>query len=311
MPFHSIIVPHKNRAMNLAVCLSSLAHSAKICKVSDKDFEVIVVGDTPRGLQHSFCRTVAFTRCPPVRLAPNEPTPYHKTAVLNAGIDSARGDVLSFLDADAVVGPRWFQNIAILEGDSPIKVAYRVRYAEYEPWQGQWIKKFSEYEKHRLAFEAYGEAHDDWAQRINNKEVPLGKPFGNSQHSIRRDVLGDLRYDERYVGRGFDDIHFARALAEKYGERYRAEMITDGPHALFHIRHRQSPGFNAGPRNERNKRLYHNEPVTWYLCPNARVAEGVQVGNPMARTVWPPNEWQLSLAIPGLDTVIEVEDANP
>ena len=39
--------------------------------------------------------------------------------------------------------------------------------------------------------------------------------MGNSQFSIRRDKLGDLKFDERYIGRGHEDIAFNRAIAEQ------------------------------------------------------------------------------------------------
>ena len=311
MPLHSIIIPSLNRDKHLSVCLASIHHSAQVCGVPITDFEIVVAGETMI-VERGF-RLIQFKNVPSVELGPNEAMPYHKTAALNTAMDCARGDVFSFLDADAVVGPRWMENVKRLEQDDTLtKLAYRVKYATFTRWDSdsttktwQWaFENWDDLAGCPVVFEAYGQADNDWAERIRKGETPVGPRYGNSQFSIRRDKLYGLRFDERYIGRGFDDIHFNRAIAEYHGVAYRCEIVTDGPRALFHIKHPQSPGFEAGDWNRRNERLYRNQSKTYYVCPDVETAEDILAKNPHAETVTPGNEWQLSRAIAGLDAII-------
>lgn len=304
---HSIIIPALNRDRHLAVCLASIHHSARVCQVSN--FEIVVAGDTV--IRDVGFRLISFKNATPVELGPNEPMPYWKTAAQNTGLASAAGDTLTFLDADAVVAPRWFENLERLEDDALTKLAYRVKYATYTEWGNghNWLWAFEHYDELAgcgIAFEAYGAADHDWSHRISQGDSPAEEPFGNSHFSIRRDRLGNLRFDERYIGRGYDDIHFNRLIADHYGDAYRCEIVTDGSHALFNIQHPQSDNFCAGPWNERNRRLFYGEPRTYYSCPDLSTAERMLAQDPHCEAVWPGNEWKLSRAVPGLDKIFHI-----
>ena len=315
---HSFIIPHHNRESHLAVCLGSLMAAMGD---EDEDYEVIIAGtikQLPWSLDKSrivFRETDPFAK---TELGVNEPPPFHKTKLLNVALDAAHGKTITFLDADAVVGPKFRENLARLEDDTLTKLAYRVKYAAFTEWAvdagKQWLWAFEHWDDLAgcsTAFEAYGTA-DNNCSRLDPLTdcAPWGKPFGNSHFSIRRDKLGDLRFDERYIGRGYDDIHFNRLIAEAHGDAYRCQIITDGPHALFNIKHPQSDCFCAGRWNERNRRLYYSDPRTFFVCPNCRTAERVKGHIDPRGTVvaWEPNvRWQLSEAIPGLDTIIHVK----
>jgi hypothetical protein len=65
--------------------------------------------------------------------------------------------------------------------------------------------------------------------------MPRGLTFGNSQFSMCRDVLGDLRYNEAFVGRGYEDLWFIRETWKRAPASYRAEIITDADHGLLHV----------------------------------------------------------------------------
>lgn len=290
MPVHAIVIPERNRHKHLDVCLAAIRHSAKVCGVEDYEIRV-VDGNNP-----------------PVELGPNEPMPYWKAHYLNLGIDHTDSRFVTFLDADAVVGPRFMENVMRLEDDTLTKLAYRVRYAPFATNEHEWADRFETYETWPLAYEAYGQADQDRSDNLAQCNGEIRPAFGNSQFSIRRDVLGDLRFDERYIGRGWEDLDMNRSIAERYGDRYRCEMVTDGPHAMFHIKHRHTPGYNASPWNERNRRLFYGEAKTWYACPDLETAEATLAANPQAEAVWPPSDrWLLSRAIPGLDTIIRLE----
>jgi hypothetical protein len=70
--------------------------------------------------------------------------------------------------------------------------------------------------------------------------VPFGPhAFGNSQFSIRRDVLGDLRFDEAYECAAYEDISFIRAVWRKYRPRYTGLILTDPDYAFLHLFHQR------------------------------------------------------------------------
>ena len=84
----------------------------------------------------------------------------------------------------------------------------------------------------RKGYEAYGR-HARQQAPVTDKH----QPWGNSQFSIRRDTLADLRYDEEYVGYGLEDQDLMMRLEHRLGESYRSFIWTDGQHAMFHLEH--------------------------------------------------------------------------
>ena len=312
MPKHSIIVPHANRDKHLAVCLMSIHNSAEVCGLGWDDYLITVVGEMKPPFTTHHTRFIAAAPYASVDLGPNEPAPFYKTRLLNIGIEAAHGDTFTFLDADAVVGPLFFENLTRLEDDTLTKLAYRVRYAPYCEWPGEWADRFVRYDSGRfgLAFEAYGAAERDCSQGSLPPSADMAV-FGNSQMSIRRDKLGDLRFDKRYIGRGYEDLSFNRAIAEAHGAAYRCEIVTDGPHAMFHIKHNHVAGFDASPWNSRNRRLFYSEAKTWFVCPDVATAEHTRAQDSRAEVVWSPNDkWLLSRAIQGLDEIIHVDSVK-
>jgi glycosyltransferase involved in cell wall biosynthesis len=257
---HSIIIPHRKRNAFLEQCLWSIARSARLCRC--KDYEVVVVDNGSTVRPESTEPNVRFI----YDTAPMDP--FNKPRLNNLGIEAATGDVLSFLDADAIVGCAWMQTCYLIGhdqlywgGEWPTKLCYRVRQLEssalgllqeaddrddlVEAW-------FANYSAYPLAFEAYGKA--DTNNTFGGKPV-----FGNSQFSIRRDVLGDLRFNEEYEGRGYEDIWFNREIGRHYGDRYLAAIETRPDWTMFHIQ-KEGPaeeGWGADDYNKANYRRYY------------------------------------------------------
>ena len=223
---HTIIIPHRDRADHLRACLWSIARSADV--TGRTDYEVLVMDSAPG--------------------------PFNKAEAINGGIIAASGEFITFLDADAIVGPRWLECVPF--GEHITRVCYRVKYIGPSGWINSpslsgWI--FNEYDSCPLAFEAYGspdssptggaahqgmsskafEPNGTWTPDLPDDTLT----FGNSQFTIRREALGDLRFDENYAGRGFEDLDMIWRIWLNHGRRYKAVIWTDADHAMFHLTH--------------------------------------------------------------------------
>jgi hypothetical protein len=218
--FHAIIIPHRNRWNNLELCAESIETSAINCGLDD--YRIIVVNDGPCDIGLDFEGIEGRTI-----LQDNSQMPIlNKPYLQNIGIECAvthQAEVLSFLDADAIVGPRWMENVFRLRDDPTLtKLCYRVRYIKAGT-----PPDFNNYESFPLATESYG--------RPEHNAFVKGPIFGNSQFSIRRDVLRNTRFNEDYAGRGFEDLWMNRELWIRDPDVYRAEIVTDAAHAMYHI----------------------------------------------------------------------------
>ena len=272
---HSIIIPHKGREAHLEHCLRSLVISGGAA-----DYEILVVGQTSPAWIRSqkwladwpIQFIVAETSPAHIHLYPQEPPPFWKTRLLNIGIEVAEGDVLTFLDADAIVGPGFMECAGVLGATSGLTLlSYRVRYmpATYYCMATQGsaaipLRVWSHFNHtgpdgkylYRKAHEAYGAPDRGYSEPC----VPI---FGNSQFSIRRNVLGALRFDESYFGRGLEDLDMMRSIHSHYGDQYQAAIVTAGSHAMFHVKHDFSPGYGQDRWSQRNERRYYGRKMIW------------------------------------------------
>ncbi len=221
---HSIIIPHRRRQPYLAICLESLRRA-----MHQGDYgvvEILVVNAGPAPWMPMCCRVIQDDAHPEV---------FNKPRLLNIGMDQAIGDVLTFLDCDAIVGPQWLEGVELVDWADTMRLCYRVRYlnrqdsdrviaGSLDPWA-----PFSGYDRLRLGFEAYG-SHCTTG-------TTQGQPWGNSQFSVHRRWLADLRFDEEFRGRGFEDLDWLHRFEHHWGEDYRGQIRTDGPHSLLHLTH--------------------------------------------------------------------------
>ena len=256
---HSVIIPHRGRETHLELCLWSLRRSACACGVTD--WEPVVVDD-------------------PV---PDDSDGFNKARALNLGIERARGDILTILDVDAIVGRRFLEAaLCLLDAPKLDRCCYRVRVlpiAEELRIETAVVRTvyvdelFSEYESYPQAMECYGTYCLDTRHRPPGNgrgarawdtAVASGKPWGNSQFSITRDKLGDVRYDES-IGLHIEDMDMNMMLQDKFGKAYRSRIFTDAEHAMFHLDHKGHPWDNRdlGMRRTRIHTLKRKRLLEW------------------------------------------------
>ncbi len=250
---HSIIIPHRERHRYLAQCLWSITRSARYCNITN--YEVIVVDN---GSDAPPPETSVNTIVVPEPVATEV---FNKPAVQNLGIGVATGDVLTFLDADAIVGRQWLGQAARLSDPSITRLCYRVRYVpedalldleEAEDREALVSGWFGRYDKLGPAFEAYGKP--ETGCECPDKHLHV---FGNSQFSMTRETLGDLRYNEDYEGAGFEDLWFIREVFRQR-KPYRGEIVTEAEKAMIHIRSKRDSVWGDPALNAKNERRYQN-----------------------------------------------------
>ena len=239
---HSIIIAHRNRNAHLEECCASIRASAA---VTGQKYEIIVADNgsatIPAG---AIDREIIIDRSP-MEL-------FNKPRLLNLGIAAAGGDILSFLDADAIVGAKWLWGARAARRRHLTMVCYRVRYltpAEPVDW--------SLYEKKWKGYEAYN------TPTYNPVEPPARRPglwvFGNSQFTIARDKLADLRFDEGYAGRGCEDLDMMFQVWIRHKPEYRAMIWTKAPFAILCRRHEYEEGWKDRNASARNWALFINK----------------------------------------------------
>jgi len=265
---HAIIIPYRDREESLWWCLTSIALSEESTGIDD--FSIFLVTDDNVPVVDDswpFKHELRFTFTEPSRL-------FNKSALLNAGIAraiDAGATILTFLDADAIVGFRWLEGVRCLDADALTYICYRVRYVgrpilenlnRYRSLSRLAVSGLvSHYQKYWISGELYGSP--DSIYQGPWPPPPVGSHvFGNSQLSIRVDKLGDLRFNEAFEGRGFEDQWFIRELWRREGCRFCAAMLTEPHRAMFHI-HLPQKWSDDHPWNnrsafERNETLYRS-----------------------------------------------------
>ncbi|HUX02667.1 MAG TPA: glycosyltransferase [Phycisphaerae bacterium] len=215
MIHHSVVIPHRCRLANLADCVASL-HRAFANIYPPDHWEIIVVDNG----------TPDEGPWPPdmMLIRDYEPMPiFNKSRLLNIGLEAARGEIVSIIDADAIVGLRW--PVCAIRAVIFTKICYRVwKFPEAWPRCG-YAEAFGRVAEFTRAPEAYGRPDKMRVPdevRDSRGDYYAGNVHGNSQFTARREMLDGLRYDESLTGRGFEDLVFNWAFYAKHCLDYRA-----------------------------------------------------------------------------------------
>ena len=236
---HTIIIPHRNRNLRLKWCLWSIEESERRTGITD--YQVIVV-DADSDVEPPMPERGHVLNAH--QIGPL----FNKSRMLAVGMALAPKEttVFTFLDADALVGPQWLEGVSCLGWHAPTLLFYRVRLlpaqflSDLEQHADQavllynhWLKDYSRY-----VISAEMHATPDQNVRGPQRPPPFGaKVLGNSQLSIRRDVLGDACWDPAYAGWGHEDKAFIRDVWRRHRGQYCGAMLTAPEFAMFHVNH--------------------------------------------------------------------------
>ena len=253
----------------MAYCLWSIARSARLCGV--EDYEIIVSDQQKPNFRDVFVVEGSQIRWieddPFVAGTPHGPVEvFNKCRAINRGIEAAQGEVLTFLDCDAVVGDQFMTGAEWLGDHDATRLCYRVRYLpesfmEELTLEAPVAEAFRRYDDYPIAHEGYG-APEIPIANLSVYDTPFTFPsliFGNSQFSIRREDLGEVRCDEEFAGPGCEDLDFIMAICRETGKRYSGAIRPDPGYNMFHIRNRREGTWADDRFNQRNVERYRKK----------------------------------------------------
>lgn len=229
---HSIIIPWRSSGDGtplaggryLRPCIDSIFLSASNCGILRANFEIV--------------------------LSDRKATVFNKAQLLNDGVEYANGDVLTFIDADSIVGSAFMESVnALIDDPAMTKLCYRVR--KCDDITKDHAKLFAAYDSFPLAGEAYGAPHNLRSGRKSESEAV----YGNSHFSITREKLANVRWDESFLDGRMEDVEMNRRIAAYHGPAYKATIVTDPSHAILTLDHGRNPAWNA-TQTHRNNATY-------------------------------------------------------
>jgi len=183
-PYISVVICTFKRPLFLKKCIQSLLDN------TFKDYEIIIVGqgpdETPRIVINEY-----FKDSPQIRYVHTESVGLSHAR--NTGCNNANGEIIAFIDDDAVASPRWLEGYAeIFKNLTPVPAMVGGR---IEPdWKVQRPKWYPEERQFLLGIYNIG----DTIQPFPETDLPIGANF-----AILKSVLEEIGgFDTRV---GFDN----------------------------------------------------------------------------------------------------------
>lgn len=238
-PLFSVVISTRDRASQLAGCLTTLAGQAY------PDFEVVVVDNAPTTDEVMTVVRDAPGHCRYVR----EDRPGLSWA-RNAGIRAARGDLVAFLDDDEAADPHWLAELlrGFSRGDDIGCVSGMILPAVLDTQAQEWFEQFGGHSKGR------GFAPAVFSARLGQSPLYPLPPFGaGGNMAFRRETLRAIGGFDVALGAGTpacgaeDTYAFSRVLLAGYRMAYQPSAFVRHHHYadLGGLR-RQLRGYGTG-----------------------------------------------------------------
>jgi GT2 family glycosyltransferase len=247
----SVIVPTKNRAVDLERMLPTLASQTHLPE------ELIIVdqscGEDTRKVVESFaCDSKAAGRRQPEIVYVHDPSLVGAGSARNVAIERARGETLVFLDDDVLLEPEFFHELLCVYQEYPEAggVSGVVTNYTLPPRSARmlgrvfWIGPFHD-ERQGLYWRA---------DRLRDHQPVRVRRFGSGLMSLRRKALAEERFDPSYGGPGAgEDVRVTWRIHE------RCPLFIAPGARLFHARSEAGREPEDWIRQDamRNYYLYH------------------------------------------------------
>jgi GT2 family glycosyltransferase len=208
----SIIIPTKNRAQALSQTLPTLLEQTTL------PTEMIIVDQSNNDSTREIVKKLETRLSERGASAPKfvylyEPQISSAGTARNVAIEKATGDVLVFLDDDVLVEPSFLEEIlaAYAQNSAIGGVSGVITNYPKPPLRQRWLT--------RLFWT--GPFHDErqqiyWQCDKLRKSGPFRvRKFGAGLMSVKRQALGDIRFDEFYKGSG-EDVDVSWRISERF-----------------------------------------------------------------------------------------------
>ncbi len=190
----SIIIPTIGRN-TLQEVLYGIMNSKNFSKINP---EIIVVRDAVEGplfteLEKKFPQVIFITT--------KEKS--HAGGARNLGIEKATGDVIAFLGDDTIPESDWLERVLDFHTSHPSKKAVLLGKISWTPALSEdsfhvWLENNAQF-----AFNSIANNGADW------------RHFYTSNISIKKELVGEERFSEEFIGWGFEDTEFGYRLFQK------------------------------------------------------------------------------------------------
>lgn len=302
---NTILIPHLNREPHLERCLRSIKESSQETGVMD--FSVVVAGHIEESVlsrleaNYRFFQYIECETTEDVPLFPDECPPFNKSHCYNAALTAVSDGIVTFLDADAIVGKRFLLGAEVMMASDLSRLCYRVRKLP-EDNEADFVR----YDAHALAYEAYGNLDDPCPK---HRVHPV---FGNSQASVRFTGHFPLLHDEEYFGHGHEDLEWIRRFYEYCGSSYTAAIMTDPDYAMFHIEHPTAASGQSLRWVNRNERRYYGRRTLWIVDQSTKeLRQHCDAITAMPRDTRVPRKYQHCEYVTTKDWEIRQHEQNP
>jgi glycosyltransferase involved in cell wall biosynthesis len=208
----SIIIPTKNRAQALSRTLPTLLRQSSL------PAEIIIVDQSDEDATREIIKDLQSRSNQQGASAPKfvylyEPQISCAGAARNVAIEKASGDVLVFLDDHVLLEPNFLEEILKAYAQEPALGGVSGVITNYPkpPLRQRWLT--------RLFWT--GPFHDErqqiyWQCDKLRDSVPFRvRKFGAGLMSVKRQALGDVRFDEFYKGSG-EDVDVSWRISERF-----------------------------------------------------------------------------------------------